>query len=217
MPKILFALLVLAIGVLPLRSQQDPTIDSGFTPYGAFQRSDIDSVNIKNGNLIVHIPIASYPQRGGTLKLSYSARYNSTVWAVQTLTNPITGKATQHWAFKSGGIGVVQDQSINQKYYLDDNMPSGYDAITITTADGTQHILESAEAWNSSPNTDYRSLDASGYLWHDPASSSDISYGKDSAGVMWFVDSIQPQHYSARLKRQSAYHERKRGNDRYYR
>src|SRR5438046_172768 len=39
---------------------------NGFKPYGSFDGSNLDSVNLQNGNFLLHAPLLpSYPQRGG--------------------------------------------------------------------------------------------------------------------------------------------------------
>src|SRR5260370_30847350 len=75
---------LLALVVLPLGWGQFPDIpDKGFRPFGSYQLSDIDSVNLATGNLVLHIPIVSYPQRGNVPPLSLSVRYNNPRWAVR--------------------------------------------------------------------------------------------------------------------------------------
>jgi len=47
-------------------AQEQPDLN-GFKPYGAYDGSGIDSVNLQTGNLIIHIPVpVLYPQRGGS-------------------------------------------------------------------------------------------------------------------------------------------------------
>lgn len=184
MRKLFSLLFVSTMIALPAYSQQDPTVDAGFKPYGSFQGSDIDSVNLENGNLMLHIPIASYPQRGGQLKFSISTHYNNTNWAVQSLTNAITGKVTQHWKLASMGVGVAVDQATKITEYYDDNQMSGLDAISVTTADGTSHILENADPYVSGGSMpDWRSIDGSGYYYHLSYTSGDSIYGVDATGV----------------------------------
>ena len=47
----------------------DPTLERGMKPYGTFEGGSIDSISTTNGNLNLHIPLVSYPQRGGKLHL----------------------------------------------------------------------------------------------------------------------------------------------------
>jgi hypothetical protein len=51
-------------------------------PFGAYQSGEIDSVNLANGNVILHIPLVSYPQRGSALKLDFQVIYNNKGWYV---------------------------------------------------------------------------------------------------------------------------------------
>jgi RHS repeat-associated protein len=60
-------------------AQSDPLQAQGITPAGSYQHGDIDSVNMQNGALTLHIPLYSLPQRG-RLSLSYSIIANTTVW-----------------------------------------------------------------------------------------------------------------------------------------
>ena len=54
--------------------------EEGIKLYGSFHGSDIDQVNLASGHLEVRIPLISYPQRGGKLSLSFSARLRAAIW-----------------------------------------------------------------------------------------------------------------------------------------
>ena len=62
--RLLVTIFVVTFGFVSAFAQNDPTLDTGFKPYGSYQGGDLDSVNLSNGNLVVHIPLAGYPQRG---------------------------------------------------------------------------------------------------------------------------------------------------------
>src|SRR6267143_3775123 len=64
-----------------LLAQTAPDLETGFNPYGSYHGGNIDSVNLANGALSLHIPFLSYPQRGA-LKLSFSLRYDGKAWSV---------------------------------------------------------------------------------------------------------------------------------------
>jgi RHS repeat-associated protein len=103
---------------------QSPTTDvqQGLVPYGSFQHGDIDHVNLANGNVFARIPLVSYPQRGGKLKLSFSAVANNKGWRI--FTNPISKQ--QNWVYAGyPGVNVVPDQGIvysgQHANYTDDN------------------------------------------------------------------------------------------------
>lgn len=57
--------------------------DRGLMPNGSYSISDIENINVLNGNLNIHIPLASLPPiAGGKLSWTISAQYNSKVWDV---------------------------------------------------------------------------------------------------------------------------------------
>jgi RHS repeat-associated protein len=62
------------------QAQTTPDIATGLSPYATYIPGDIDNVNPVNGNVFVKIPLLSYPQRGGKLKLDYYIYYNDKQW-----------------------------------------------------------------------------------------------------------------------------------------
>jgi hypothetical protein len=54
-----------------------PDFNSGFTPFQAYHGGDLDSIDPAHGNLNLHIPLISFPQRGSRLKLNFAINYNS--------------------------------------------------------------------------------------------------------------------------------------------
>jgi len=51
---------------------------SGLQPFGSFTGDGLDTINVRNGNLHISIPILSKSGRG--LPFSYSLSYDSTIW-----------------------------------------------------------------------------------------------------------------------------------------
>jgi len=50
---------------LPLAyAQTDVNLAQGLEPYKSYMGGNIDTVSLTNGNLMLHIPLVSYPQRG---------------------------------------------------------------------------------------------------------------------------------------------------------
>ena len=78
----IFILLVIAI---PAGAQD---FYSGFLPFGSYQVQDVDSVNLQNLNLVLDVPIISYPQMGTLPNFSFLATYNSPLWYMEQI---ITG------------------------------------------------------------------------------------------------------------------------------
>src|ERR1700678_609807 len=80
------------LGLCPsLWSQMTVDTDQGLKPYGSYNGGDIDSINVLSGNLVLHIPLLSYPQRG-KLTSDYFLSYNSEMWHPKELTTSTTYK-----------------------------------------------------------------------------------------------------------------------------
>jgi hypothetical protein len=57
--------------------------DRGVNPGGSYAVSDIENINLENGNVNLSIPLASLPPiAGGKLKFTINATYNSKLWNV---------------------------------------------------------------------------------------------------------------------------------------
>ena len=69
-------------------AQTSPNLDDGMRPYGSFHGGDIDSISLVGGNLNLHIPIISYPQRGGKLDVNYFLRLTSKNWEKKWFPSP---------------------------------------------------------------------------------------------------------------------------------
>jgi RHS repeat-associated protein len=139
---------------------QDPDdIQNGIKPYGAYRGGDIDSVSMTNGNLIVHIPLISYPQRG-KVHLSYSLFFtHKKNWRVKTICgfdgcNTITTLYTTTppdvHAIQDQGFGLSQVSNIS----------------SLLAPDGASHQLAALST------TNYESVDGTGYQAYIPTSGT---------------------------------------------
>ncbi len=96
--KLVLLLAVVLAGVIPLQAQTEPNLENGFKPYGTYSGSNIDSVNLENGNLMLHIPMPfSLPQRG-RIQPSYFLGITSKLW-LQGF-----GSNSNYWYPASGGF-----------------------------------------------------------------------------------------------------------------
>ncbi|HZR27779.1 MAG TPA: RHS repeat-associated core domain-containing protein, partial [Terriglobales bacterium] len=135
-----FFLAVLAAA--PCLAQTSPNLEQGFKPYGSYQGGNIDSVSLTNGNVILHIPIVSYPQRGGKLRLNFMALYNNKGW---TVAHTSSSPPQSFWSYNGGWMQIVPDQPISltgQEVKSINNDGTWlihiYQAVT---ADGSTHLL----------------------------------------------------------------------------
>ncbi|MGA9669745.1 MAG: hypothetical protein WBQ94_11075 [Terracidiphilus sp.] len=81
------SLVLLMLLLLVLRSATQAQslpydLASGLQPFQSYHGGDIDEINLSNGDLHVHIPLVSYPQRGGKLKLDFALEYNGKPFSV---------------------------------------------------------------------------------------------------------------------------------------
>ena len=58
---------------------------AGLRPYDSYHGSNIDSVNLGNGNLVLHIPLLSYRERSSDLKVDFPLLHNAR-WAQKATT-----------------------------------------------------------------------------------------------------------------------------------
>ncbi|HXN72920.1 MAG TPA: hypothetical protein VN861_10255 [Candidatus Acidoferrales bacterium] len=87
---------------------QGPNAEIGFKFFGSYDGTAMDTVNLMNGNLTLHIPLPFYyAQRGAKLDPRYFLVANSKSWSVQTADPGNTG-VIQFWTY-----GVTEGQHFN--------------------------------------------------------------------------------------------------------
>jgi hypothetical protein len=142
-----------------LAAQSNPNLDTGLKPNGSYEGGNIDSISLSNGNLTVHIPLFSYPQRG-SIPANLNLSYNNKNWyAFQWCQNAIChdqwrwNLRTNHGIFFNvdGGVGVGYAPAIP-------GQPSTY-LFTAYTSDGSSHQMTSDNAGG------YRTVDGTG-IWY---------------------------------------------------
>jgi RHS repeat-associated protein len=102
--SLIFAL-TLAGGLNAQDDGPNPNVDLGLKPYQSLHGGDIDTVSMSDGNLIVHIPLVNFPQRG-ELRLGLSLVYNNRIFAVsKTCTTNRNGgtTCTKSWSLINTG------------------------------------------------------------------------------------------------------------------
>ncbi len=148
------AVLAAALGLfvlfssLPALAQDSPNLENGLKAYGAYDETAVDTVNLSNGNLILHVPLPfSYAQRGGKLGAAYYLVQNSKSWQVQWLSTK-TGPF-YFWAYGWRGLvstALTTTSSLSfQRTYVTQSVngvvtdeDSGY---FLQTWDGATHLL----------------------------------------------------------------------------
>lgn len=161
----------------PILAQVPADEEAGLMPYGSYVGGKIDDVNMKNGNVFVHVPLFSIPQRG-RLNLSFSVYANTPAYSRgKTCTG--YGDPTQYSYYEycdyrytlneSDWVGahVVHDQDVADAgemytFCTSECQNMGrYILYSVKDATGAKHYL----GYDPSANlTTLRSFDGSGYL-----------------------------------------------------
>jgi RHS repeat-associated protein len=155
--------------------------EQGIKPYGSYHGTDLDEVNVSNGHLELRIPVVSFPQRGGHLKLSFIARWHNAVWNEHTDCAQSTNICFHIWEFDNQpGVSFVTEQafpSIPQTLVSGGNTPSPVYAYSIRLGDESSHPL------GNTSGTVYESLDATAMRWDSSSQTVTLSDGSRYAGI----------------------------------
>src|SRR5580765_5261056 len=68
--RVLVFVIILGSGAW-LRAQTAPNLENGWKPYGSYDGSHLDTVNLMNGNLMLHAPLLPNGGQRGALSLQY--------------------------------------------------------------------------------------------------------------------------------------------------
>ena len=145
------------------RAHAQEAFDKGFLPFQAYDSTSFDSVNPNTGNLVLHIPLFSYPQRGGLPNFEAYAFTNNWSWFAERKCqncNPVYTPSIPH------GVPAIQyTPSFYIKEYswkdpFNDQISHAYHAVDES---GAHHILGSIGA---SLSFTYRSTDGIGIFYN---------------------------------------------------
>jgi YD repeat-containing protein len=139
-----------------LHAQDNANFEIGLKPFGAYQMGNIDSVGFGNGSLAADIPLISYPQRGGKLKLEFSVHYSNAAYSLQYVCyqNYYCGWVTYP---VSAGMGVIDEQEVSTSFTPTTGGPNSYNVLRLIDSDGAGHLL------GATGTNLLESLDATGY------------------------------------------------------
>jgi len=161
--RVLVVLPVLFLFSIVAVSQTTPSSENGFKPYGSYDGSAIDSVNLMNGNVMLHAPLLpSYPQRG-SLKPQDILYLTSLNWTVKCAPGCF-------WVY--GGTGVIDQNPlyIGVSRTLETDAGSGVQQTSyaynyaLTMPDGQTSLLYPIpSSLTSGQYLSFESIDTSGY------------------------------------------------------
>ncbi len=166
-------------------AQSSPNLENGFKNFGSYDSSHLDTVNLMNGNLMLHVPVLpAYPQRGN-FSPQYSLYVSSKGWQVHSKPQPAGGGSNLPvfwWQSNAPGVmvisntGVLVHRSLLKTFVGNGNALFSTQGYVLTGPDSASHkfnpVPGSPVAPNSDPTT-YESVDGSGY--HLVLSNADIN------------------------------------------
>ncbi|MBK8149567.1 MAG: hypothetical protein IPK58_15535 [Acidobacteria bacterium] len=83
----IFAAIIIALFLFAQAFPQDTPIkapDRGFQPGQSFALSDIESINLTNGNLLLNFPLGTLPKGRGSAGAGIALSHNSKIWDMRT-------------------------------------------------------------------------------------------------------------------------------------
>ena len=155
---------------LSLAGQTVPNFENGWKPYGSYDGSHLDSVNLMNGNLMLHAPlIPGIPQRG-SLTLDSTIYLSSKDWQIVCKPDPPSGQACT-WQKGGTGVRIVRPFDISIHRTLEETAVEGgtvtffASGYTLNTPDGATHKLQGVTGTEDSTGepTVFDSIDLTGY------------------------------------------------------
>jgi RHS repeat-associated protein len=204
-PRIVFLLSFFLLASTKLFAQMDADIQTGMVPYSAYHGGDIDNVNLSNGNLIVKIPIISYPQRGGKLRLNYELVFNGKGVVLTKFCTPTAAGTTPICELMWGPVvqmgdpevalgtfpldddqDVVATGTIVPVVHTDETIDDNY--MTFTNADSSSHA---SLPLTITGNVMQEAIDGSGYIVGAPYVMNDTQgctaycYVRDGDGISY--------------------------------
>ena len=101
--RLLAAAIFLLTQTLLLLGQTAPNFENGFKLYGSYDGSHLDTVNLMNGNLMLHIPVMPDVSQRGAVTVSHTLFGSSKGWQVICVYGQPAelrlGKRRQHLAY----------------------------------------------------------------------------------------------------------------------
>ncbi len=193
-------------------AQAAPNLENGFKNYGSYDGSHLDTVNVMNGNLMLHIPVLpAYAQRG-EFAPQYSLYMTSKSWQIHCKPNPPNGQICW-WDSNSPGVMLLSAEGIMvSRTLVKDFSGTGQifyttQGYSVTGPDGSVHQFapvpgKPLDAYSN--YTVFESLDTSGY--HLVVSNPDANGVMNNVMVIDRKGNQYPGVFSTYADFKSCYH-----------
>jgi RHS repeat-associated protein len=201
MNRILSAAFLLVFFAAPLMAQD---FQAGIVPYGAYDEQGFDNIGLSNGNLILTIPLMSYPQKGTLPDVGYSLISNDPDW-VQNCNTDDQGNTYCDWELDNNARFGPKPVPNNELWKVPcggcdplgvwtnviDSTGAAYTAGPLNsnwtpyfTMDGSGYVL------NSSGITDRNGILHGATKWTDPSGNTVTVLSGGYAGQGGYTDSF---------------------------
>jgi RHS repeat-associated protein len=173
---VLSLVLILAF-VATMPAQDDANTEQGLKPFGSYQWGDVDQVDLMGGNLKVNIPLVSYPQRGGSLKLDFVLNYFSPGYTIthtcqvhQPCTSVVRSNLNTFPPLPAGmalqaSVGITSWASLQ----IDQARSTSWLVVNMRMPDGASHMFG-----QTGPTT-WRAIDGTGFQFSGTVGSTSVS------------------------------------------
>jgi hypothetical protein len=139
------AMLVAALWLLAAPTLWAQDFQRGLVPYQSYESFAFDSVNLSSGNLLLDIPIISYPQRGTLHPFVLSLRYNNPHWW-GNYPSTCTSNSCTTWITDARSVHIVRDGTYALIGYSDNigtpDYPFYVGGSHVVDNSGAHHMLE---------------------------------------------------------------------------
>jgi RHS repeat-associated protein len=169
--RLLCLSLLFALGTTGLSCQTQPNLENGFKPYGSYDASGLDTVNLMNGGRVLHAPLLpDYPQRGA-ITPHINLYDTSKHWQVRCIASQASGGQTCFWTRPGGGVAFQSSVGLSvHRTMIASGSGTGtttYSSFgySITSADASTHSLYPIPGTSDATGeaTKFESQDTSGY------------------------------------------------------
>jgi RHS repeat-associated protein len=156
-----------------LFTQSSPSLENGFKNYGSYDGSSLDTVNVMNGNLMLHIPVLPVLPQRGAFAPRYSLYVTSKAW--QTRCKPNSNSSTGQtcwWDTNNPGVMLINAEGLLARRTLVKTFSGTGQTLyatqqySVTAPDGSVHQFAPVPNQPLDANSDptvFETLDTSGY------------------------------------------------------
>src|SRR5215831_7535626 len=165
--RMLAVAVAILVGSVVALGQSQPNVENGFKAYGSYDGSHLDSVNLLDSNVLLHVPLDHHAAQRGKLAPELLLYVTSQSWRIHCDTSPTDGSPGNcYWSYGGAGIELAftGTLSVHRRVVASggQGFPTTYeaDSYSLSTWDGGTHPLQDISA---GAGTSFESIDGTGY------------------------------------------------------